>query len=65
MTTGDNMRRLTFVRDYLSDDSAQSTTEYILIIGLISVPIWVAFKVVLERLVVRYIKKVVNSFSRG
>ncbi len=64
MTTSDDMSTKT-VQDYLSDDSAQSTTEYILIIGLISVPIWVAFKVVLDRFLVRYIKKVVQSFSRG
>ena len=50
---------------FLADQSGQSATEYILIIGLISVPIWVLFKLVLQKFLSGFITNLINSFTRG
>ena len=50
---------------FLADESGQSATEYILIIGLISVPIWVVFKLVLQKLLSGFITNLINAFTRG
>ncbi|HVT03478.1 MAG TPA: hypothetical protein VHL58_08925 [Thermoanaerobaculia bacterium] len=50
---------------YLLDDSGQSLTEYILIIGLISVPIFALFKVLMQNFLKEFISRVINSFTRG
>jgi hypothetical protein len=49
----------------LSDDRAQAVTEYILIIGLISAPIWVVFKLVFEKFLSDFITNIINSFTKG
>ncbi|HVT45098.1 MAG TPA: hypothetical protein VMT00_11980 [Thermoanaerobaculia bacterium] len=51
--------------DYWKDECGQSATEYILIIGLISVPIWVAFKLLLEKFLKEFVAKVIGTFTRG
>ncbi len=50
---------------YLLDDSGQSTTEYILIIAMISIPIYVAFKKLFEVLLREFISALIKSFTRG
>lgn len=53
------------LRAFLADESGQSTTEYILIIGLISIPIWLAFNVVLKEFLHDFIAALIGSFTRG
>lgn len=50
---------------FVSDESGQSTTEYILIIGLISLPIYLAFNVVLKDFLRDFIASLIGSFTRG
>lgn len=52
-------------RQYLRDESGQSTTEYILIIAMISIPIYVAFKKLFEILLRDFIAALIESFTRG
>ena len=49
----------------LKDDSGQAATEYILVIGLISIPIYVAFEVVFRKFLEDFIAAVIGSFTRG
>jgi Flp pilus assembly pilin Flp len=53
------------LRGFLADESGQSTTEYILIIGLISIPIYLAFNVVLKDFLHDFIAALIGSFTRG
>jgi Flp pilus assembly pilin Flp len=53
------------IRAYLRDDRGQAATEYILIIGLISIPLYVAFKVVFEFFMQEFISAIIGSFTRG
>lgn len=53
------------LRTFLADESGQSTTEYVLIIGLISIPIWLAFNVVLKEFLHDFIAALIGSFTRG
>ncbi len=57
--------RNTHVQKFLRDESGQAMTEYILLIGLISIPIWIAFRLLLIRFLNVFISSVVSSFSRG
>jgi Flp pilus assembly pilin Flp len=47
------------------DDSGQSMTEYILIIGLITLPVYVLFKTVFQRFINRFVAALIGSFTRG
>jgi Flp pilus assembly pilin Flp len=51
--------------DLLADDSGQAATEYILIIGLISIPIYVFFKIAFEKFLSDFVASLVESFTRG
>lgn len=53
------------VGDFFADDSGQSTTEYILVIGLISVPIFAAFKLLMNFFLKQFIASVIKSFTQG
>jgi Flp pilus assembly pilin Flp len=53
------------VARFLADESGQSATEYILIIGLISVPMWVVFKLVLQKFLSGFITNLINAFTKG
>jgi Flp pilus assembly pilin Flp len=58
---GDQERFASFWRN----DEGQAATEYILIVGLISLPIYLAVKLLFEFFVERFITAVVTSFTRG
>lgn len=53
------------LRRLLADESGQAATEYILIIGLISIPIYVAFEVVFKQFLEDFIAAIIGSFTRG
>lgn len=48
---------------YLRDESGQSTTEFILIIGLISVPIYVIFEKVFIRFFSQFVTSLISSLT--
>jgi Flp pilus assembly pilin Flp len=50
---------------YLRDERGQAATEYILLIGLISIPIYLAFKLAFEIFLKDFIAAVIGSFTRG
>jgi len=52
-------------RGYLRDERGQAATEYILVIGLISIPLYIAFKVAFELFLKDFISAVIGSFTRG
>ena len=53
------------LRELLGDDSGQSTTEFILIIGLISIPIYILFKVAFQKFINAFVAALIGSFTRG
>ncbi len=53
------------VSDFCGDESGQAATEYILIIGLISIPIFVVFKKLVITFLDTFISSVISSFTRG
>lgn len=53
------------VQSFLRDESAQAATEYILVIGLISIPIFVIFEAVFKQFLHDFIASVINTFTRG
>jgi Flp pilus assembly pilin Flp len=53
------------VTTFLADESGQAATEYILVAGLISIPIYVAFKTVFKQFLEDFIASIINSFTRG
>lgn len=53
------------LRSYLRDERGQAATEYILVIGLISVPLYLAFKAAFELFLEDFIAAVIGSFTRG
>jgi len=53
------------VRDFCRDESGQAATEYILIIGLISIPIFVVFRRLVITFLDTFISSVISSFTRG
>jgi Flp pilus assembly pilin Flp len=53
------------IHRYFRDERGQAATEYILIIGLISLPIYVAFKVAMEMFLHDFIASVIGTFTRG
>jgi Flp pilus assembly pilin Flp len=57
-------RRVSFAA-FLRDESGQAATEYVLIIGLISIPIFVIFEKLLKKFVNEFIASVINTFTRG
>ena len=50
---------------YLRNQRGQAATEYILVIGLISLPIYLAFKVAMEMFLRDFIAAIIGSFARG
>lgn len=57
--------KLVTVRDFLRDERGQAATEYILIVGLVSLPIYVFFKKAFKLFLHDFITSVVGSFTRG
>lgn len=55
----------TRLRRLLADESGQAATEYILIIGLISIPIYAAFELVFKQFLEDFIAAIIGSFTRG
>jgi len=53
------------VRGYLRDERGQAATEYILVIGLISIPLYLAFKLAFDLFLKEFIAAVIGSFTRG
>ena len=53
------------IRSFLRDERGQAATEYILVIGLISLPIYAAFKIVFEKFLHDFIAAIINNFTRG
>lgn len=51
--------------DFLRDESGQAATEYILIVAMISIPIYIAFKKLFEVLLKEFISALIKSFTRG
>ena len=52
-------------RGYLRDERGQAATEYILVIGLISIPLYIAFKLAFDLFLKDFISAVIGSFTRG
>lgn len=52
-------------RSLWSDERGQAATEYILVIGLISIPLYLAFKYLFERFLHDFIAAVITNFTRG
>ncbi len=50
---------------FWEDESGQAASEYVLIIGLISIPIYLAFKILFVRVLNAFISSVISSFTRG
>jgi len=57
------VRRL--LGEFLFDESGQSTTEYILLIAMISIPIYAALKKMMEKLIGGFVKALIQAFTRG
>jgi Flp pilus assembly pilin Flp len=53
------------VAAFLRDESGQAATEYVLVIGLISIPIFVAFETLIKKFLQEFIASVINTFTRG
>lgn len=53
------------LHEFLCDESGQAMTEYILVIGLIGLPIFFAFRFAIVRFLNVFISNVVSSFTRG
>lgn len=53
------------LRAFWRDESGQAMTEYILIIGLISIPIYAAFKIVFQQFLHDFIAQMIGTFTRG
>lgn len=53
------------VGEFLADESGQSTTEYILIIAMISIPIYAALKKMMEKLIGGFVKALIQAFTKG
>ena len=53
------------VGEFLVDESGQSTTEYILIIAMISIPIYAALKKMMEKLIGGFVKALIQAFTKG
>jgi Flp pilus assembly pilin Flp len=53
------------VRAYFRDERGQAATEYILIIGLISIPLYLAFKFAFDMFLRDFISAIIGSFTRG
>lgn len=51
--------------NFLADEAGQSTTEYILIVGLIAIPIWWAFNAVVRQFLDSFIGALIGTFTRG
>ena len=65
LTSRHNRKGMNMLRRYLRDERGQAATEYILVIGLISVPLYVAFKVAFELFLEDFIAALIGSFTRG
>ena len=53
------------VRPFPADERGQAATEYVLVIGLISIPLYLAFKLVFEIFLHDFIAAVITNFTRG
>jgi Flp pilus assembly pilin Flp len=59
------VRLRTSLQSFLGDERGQAATEYILVVGLISIPIFVAFEAVFKKFLHDFIASVINTFTRG
>jgi Flp pilus assembly pilin Flp len=50
---------------FLADERGQAATEYVLVIGLISIPIYVAFQYLFKKFLHDFIAAVITTFTRG
>lgn len=57
------MRRL--MGEFLVDESGQSTTEYVLLIAMITIPIYAALKALMVKFIGAYVKALIQAFTRG
>ncbi len=62
--TRTHMQKAT-LREFLRDDSGQAMTEYILVIALVGLPIFLLFKIALVNFLNVFISNIVSAFTRG
>ena len=53
------------MRAYLSDEAGQSTTEFILLVSLISVPIYFGARGFMDIFLRRFVTAIVESLTKG
>jgi Flp pilus assembly pilin Flp len=52
-------------RRFLADERGQAASEYVLVIGIISIPLFVAFEYLFKKFLHDFIAAVITSFTRG
>jgi Flp pilus assembly pilin Flp len=52
-------------RALLADEKGQAATEYVLVIGLISIPLYLAFEILFKKFLHDFIAAVITNFTRG
>lgn len=50
---------------YMKDESAQSTTEFVLLIALIGTPLFMGVRLFLRDFLKIYIENVIKAFTKG
>jgi len=50
------------MRDYLEDESGQSTTEVVLLIAFMSLPLYILVRTWLDTFMVDYIESIIKKF---
>lgn len=59
------MARLRRIGSFASDSRGQAATEYILVIAMISIPLYVAVKFAFELFIEDMLTALIRSFTRG
>ena len=53
------------LREFVVDESGQSTTEYVLIIAMITIPIYAALKEMMKKLIGNFMATLIQKFTIG
>ncbi len=53
------------VRKLAGDERGQAASEYVLVIGLISIPLFIAFQALFKKFIHDFIAAVITNFTRG
>lgn len=59
------LQRTLAAQRFWSDEGGQAATEYVLVIGLISIPLYVAFQYLFKKFLHDFIAAVITTFTRG